>query len=436
MDGANLKPSVGAAADWVAGLHDWVENVLPGDRFGDWSAKLVVVVATAAVACLAHFVTLRLTLAIIRKMAARTRTQWDDRLVERRVFDRLAWLVPAVIVYLAAPVFAEPFISGLAVDEALMKLTTAWMVLVVIGALSGMLNAVADIYDTLDRKKANPISGFIGGFKLVLWVVGMILVIAAITGRDPSGLVAGIGALTAVLMLVFKDSILGLVASIQIFVNDLVRVGDWIEMPVHGVDGDVISVTLTTIKVQNWDRTISTVPSYCVISESFRNWRGMQESDGRRLKRSIAIDVNSVQFCSREQIERFRRVSLLRDYIAAKQVEVEAYNKEYGVDTSELINGRRLTNLGTFRAYLVEYLRRHPGINEDMTLMVRQLPPSAEGLPIEIYVFSLDKQWENYEALQADIFDHVLSVVGEFDLRVFQGPTGLVMAGISGRAAA
>jgi miniconductance mechanosensitive channel len=231
-----------------------------------------------------------------------------------------------------------------------------------------------------------------------------------------------------VLMLVFKDSILGLVASIQIFVNDLVRVGDWIEMPAHGVDGDVIAVSLTTVKVQNWDRTIATVPSYSVISESFKNWRGMQDSDGRRIKRSISIDVNSVHFCTPEQIERFGRYALLEDYIAEKQAEVAAYNVEHGIDTSEVINGRRLTNLGTFRAYLVAYLRRHEGINNEMTLLVRQLDLSAEGLPIEIYVFSCDKDWGVYEALQADIFDHLLSVVGEFDLRVFQSPTGRELA--------
>ena len=236
--------------------------------------------------------------------------------------------------------------------------------------------------------------------------------------------------MTAVLLLVFKDSILGLVASIQIFVNDLVRVGDWIEMSAYGVDGDVIAVSLTTIKVQNWDRTIATIPSYSVISESFKNWRGMQDSDGRRIKRSIGIDMNSIHFCTPEQIERFGRFSLLEDYIAAKQQEVTQYNQLHGIDTSEVINGRRLTNLGTFRAYLTEYLRRHSGINNDMTLMVRQLAPSAEGLPIEIYVFSLDKDWVAYEALQADVFDHLLSVVGEFDLRVFQRPTGPDMAGM------
>jgi miniconductance mechanosensitive channel len=433
MEQTNPQPTIGKAAEWATGLHDWLEAVLPGDRFGTWTSKLAVVAVTVAVAWLAHFITRNLTLAVIRKMAARTRTRWDDQLVERGFFDRLAWLVPAVIVYLAAPMYAEPFVGSLALDVVLMRLTTAWLVVVILRAISALLNAAADIYDTLDRKKANPISGFVGGLRLVLWIVGLILCIAAITGRDPSGLVAGIGALTAVLLLVFKDSILGLVASIQIFVNDLVRVGDWIEMPTHGVDGDVIAVSLTTVKVQNWDRTIATIPSYSVISESFKNWRGMQDSDGRRIKRSISIDMNSVEFCTAEQIDRFGRFALLADYVAQKQSEVAEYNEAHGIDNSEMINGRRMTNLGTFRAYLLEYLRRHTGINNDMTLLVRQLAPSAEGVPIEIYVFSLDKDWGVYESLQADIFDHLLSVVGDFGLRVFQSPTGVEMAaGMSG----
>ncbi len=430
MDGAELEPRADAASEWVRGLYSWLETVLPGERFGVWTAKLVVVLVTVAVAWLAYAVSRRLLLAVIGRMAARTRTQWDDRLIARGFFDRMSRLVPAVIIFLAAPLFADPFLSSLALDEVLKRLATAWLVVVALRSLGALLNAAVDIYDSIDRKKANPISGFVGGLKLVLWIVGLILCIAAITGRDPSGLVAGIGALTAVLLLVFKDSILGLVASIQIFVNDLVRVGDWIEMSAYGVDGDVIAVSLTTIKVQNWDRTIATIPSYSVISESFKNWRGMQDSDGRRIKRSIGIDMNSIHFCTPEQIERFGRFSLLEDYIATKQQEVTQYNQLHGIDTSEVINGRRLTNLGTFRAYLTEYLRRHSGINNDMTLMVRQLAPSAEGLPIEIYVFSLDKDWVAYEALQADVFDHLLSVVGEFDLRVFQRPTGRDMAGM------
>jgi len=418
------------SAEWVIELHGWLETVLPGDRFGGWTARLAVVLVTVAVAWLTYALTRRLLLAVVGRMAKRTRTQWDDRLIARGFFDRLSRLVPAVIIYLAAPLFADPFLSSLALDEVLKRLATAWLVVVVLRSLGALLNAATDIYDSLDHKKANPISGFVGGLKLVLWIVGLILCIAAITGRDPSGLVAGIGALTAVLLLVFKDSILGLVASIQIFVNDLVRVGDWIEMPAYGVDGDVIAVSLTTIKVQNWDRTIASVPSYSVISESFKNWRGMSDSDGRRVKRSIGIDMNSVHFCTPEQIERFGRFALLEDYISSKQVEVTEYNQRHGIDTTEVINGRRLTNLGTFRAYLVEYLRRHSGINNEMTLMVRQLSPSAEGIPIEIYVFSLDKDWGVYEALQADIFDHLLSVISEFDLRVFQSPTGTDMAQI------
>jgi len=418
------------SAEWVIELHGWLETVLPGDRFGGWTARLAVVLVTVAVAWLTYALTRRLLLAVVGRMAKRTRTQWDDRLIARGFFDRLSRLVPAVIIYLAAPLFADPFLSSLALDEVLKRLATAWLVVVVLRSLGALLNAATDIYDSLDHKKANPISGFVGGLKLVLWIVGLILCIAAITGRDPSGLVAGIGALTAVLLLVFKDSILGLVASIQIFVNDLVRVGDWIEMPAYGVDGDVIAVSLTTIKVQNWDRTIASVPSYSVISESFKNWRGMTDSGGRRVKRSIGIDMNSVHFCTPEQIERFGRFALLEDYISSKQVEVTEYNQRHGIDTTEVINGRRLTNLGTFRAYLVEYLRRHSGINNEMTLMVRQLSPSAEGIPIEIYVFSLDKDWGVYEALQADIFDHLLSVISEFDLRVFQSPTGTDMAQI------
>ena len=433
MEQTNPRLMIGAAAEWVTGLHDWLEAVLPGDHFGAWTAKLAVVAVTVAVAWLAFLITRNVTLAVIRKMASRTRTRWDDRLVERGFFDRLAWLVPAVIIYLAAPLYADPFAGSLALDVVLMRMAAAWLVVVILRSISALLSAAVDIYDTLDHKKANPISGFVGGLRLVLWIVGLILCIAAITGRDPSGLVAGIGALTAVLLLVFKDSILGLVASIQIFVNDLVRVGDWIEMPAHGVDGDVIAVSLTTVKVQNWDRTIATIPSYSVISESFKNWRGMTDSDGRRIKRSISIDMNSVEFCSPEQIERFGRFGFLEDYVVQKQSEVAAYNEAHGIDNSEMINGRRMTNLGTFRAYVLEYLRRHQGINNDMTLMVRQLAPSAEGVPIEIYVFSLDKDWGVYEALQADIFDHLLSVVGDFDLRVHQLPTGLDLAtGLSG----
>lgn len=233
-----------------------------------------------------------------------------------------------------------------------------------------------------------------------------------------------LGGLTAVLLLVFKDMILGLVAGIQLSSNNMIARGDWIEMPNYGADGDVIDITLTTVMVQNWDKTITTIPTYALISDSFKNWKGMQESGGRRIKRAVNIDINSIRFVDDELLSKLRKVELLKDYLQDKLQEIDKYNQEHAVDTSLLINGRKITNIGTFRAYLIAYLRRHPLINKEMTFLVRQLRPTECGLPIEVYVFSNDKVWANYEAIQADIFDHIFAVVPEFGLRVFQNPTG------------
>ena len=235
---------------------------------------------------------------------------------------------------------------------------------------------------------------------------------------------SGLGALTAVLLLVFKDTILGLVAGVQLSANKMVAVGDWIEMPKYGADGDVIEVALTTVKVQNWDKTVTTIPAYALISDSFKNWRGMQESGGRRIKRSVSIDVQTIVFCDEEMLGRFAKIKYIAEYIQKKKDELARFNQELKVDDSSLVNGRRMTNVGTFRAYVVAYLKHHPKIHQEMTFLVRQLAPSENGLPIEVYVFSNDKVWANYEAIQADIFDHILAVVPEFDLRVFQVPTG------------
>ena len=235
---------------------------------------------------------------------------------------------------------------------------------------------------------------------------------------------SGLGAFTAVLLLIFRDSILGLVAGIQLMSNQMVRIGDWIELPKHHADGDVIDVSLTTVKIRNRDKTISTVPTYALVSESFRNWRGMSESGGRRIKRAVHIDVTSIAFCDAAMLDRFKRIQFITEYVERKRAEVEQHNRESKVDTSVLINGRHLTNIGTFRAYLVAYLRNHRQIRQDTTSLVRQLPVTEHGLPIEIYVFSADQVWANYEAIQADIFDHVLAVLPLFDLRAFQNPTG------------
>ncbi|MHC5146084.1 MAG: mechanosensitive ion channel family protein, partial [Planctomycetota bacterium] len=269
-----------------------------------------------------------------------------------------------------------------------------------------------------------PIRGFMQVVKIIAFIAGGIIILGMIVKRDPTNILAGFGAMTAVLMLIFKDAILGFVAGIQISANNMVHLGDWIEMPKYGADGDVTDISLTTVKVQNWDKTISTIPAYALISDSFKNWRGMSESAGRRIKRSINIDMNTVKFCNPMMLDKFRRIEHIAEYIDAKQAEIDDYNTEANIDNTELVNGRRMTNVGTFRAYVIAYLKNHPKINRNMTFLVRQLKPTECGLPIEIYVFSSDKVWANYEAIQADIFDHILAVIPEFGLRVFQNPTG------------
>ena len=257
-----------------------------------------------------------------------------------------------------------------------------------------------------------------------MYFLAGIFVISILLNKTPVYLLSGVGALAAVLMLVFRDSILGFVAGIQLAANRMVSVGDWIEMPKYGADGDVLEVALTTVKVQNWDKTITTIPTYALISESFKNWRGMSESGGRRIKRAVNIDMSSIRFSDEEMLGRYEKIQYISEYIESKKHELEAFNQSENVDNASLANGRRMTNIGTFRAYVVAYLGNHPMINSDMTFLVRQLQPGQYGLPIEIYVFCSDKDWANYEAIQADIFDHILAVMPEFDLRVYQNPTG------------
>ncbi len=286
------------------------------------------------------------------------------------------------------------------------------------------MSSIVEIYRTLEVSKTRPIKGYIQVAKIFLYVVGGVSVLTTLMGRSPWGVLSGIGAMTAVILFVFKDTILGLVAGMQLAWNDMLRPGDWIAMPKYGADGTVTDISLHTVKVQNWNKTVATVPTYALISESFVNWRGMEESGGRRIKRSISIDLSSIKFCTEEMLDRFEKFQFLTEYIRSKREEIAADNKKHDFDPSQKVNGRRLTNLGTFRAYMKAYLEHHPKIRRDMTFLVRHLPPTEHGLPIEIYVFSSDQAWANYEAIQADIFDHLFAVIPEFDLRVFQYPTG------------
>ena len=297
-------------------------------------------------------------------------------------------------------------------------------VIVSVLSASSLLSSVLEI-ETLTRKaKRSMMQGYVDGLKIVSYVLGAIFIISIFTGRSPWGVLSILGGLTAVILLIFKDTILGFVASLQISALDLVRVGDWIEMSQYGADGDVISISIHTVKVQNFDKTITTIPTYAMVSSSFKNWRGMQESQGRRIKRPLLIDLHSIRFCDEDLLTRLKKIEILKEYLDSKEEEIKTYNTTHSFTASTPLNVRRQTNVGIFRAYINAYLKNNANINPDMTFLVRQLPPTDHGLPIEVYVFSKDQKWANYEAIQADIFDHLLAAAPEFGLRLFQLPSG------------
>jgi miniconductance mechanosensitive channel len=389
--------------------------------------RLIAFALVLGAAALANFIVKQVLLRTIQHIIHRSATAYDDLLMERKVFTRLCHLVPALMIYILTPLAFSGYGTAISAIQTAAKI---YMLLMGMLALDAFLNAIVDIYHSTSLFQKVPIRGFVQVIKIVAFCFAIIIVISLIIGQSPFILIGGLGAMTAVLILVFKDSILGLVAGVQLSMNDMVRIGDWIQMPKYHADGDVIDIALTTVKVQNWDKTISTIPAYALISDSFRNWRGMSESGGRRIKRAVNLDMNSVAFCTPEMIERFKKIHVLREYIERKEKELAEYNATHGIDDSVLVNGRRMTNLGTFRAYVVAYLKNHPQVRQDMTFLVRHLQPTEHGLPMEIYVFSKDQRWAYYESIQADIFDHILAVVPEFGLRVFQAPSGTDLAGL------
>ena len=412
---------------WIGELDKLLANTGLSLSMANFLRTVLIAVAVVGLAILTDLITRRLILWGIGIIARRTRSSLDDILVRRKVFHKLAHIIPALIIYLAAGfIFANYANFGDWVERACL----VYIVIIVILVLDSFINAMHDIYLTLPISEGRPIKGYLQVVKILIYFIGVILMISFILEESPKTLLAGLGALAAVLMLVFKDTILGFVASIQLSANNMVKPGDWIEMPSHNADGTVLDISLHTVKVQNWDKTIATVPTYSLVSESFKNWRGMEESGGRRIKRSINLDMNSVRFLDEEMVGKFRKISLLRDYVDGKENEIRKYNEENSIDDSVLVNGRRMTNLGTFRIYIEEYLRNHPKIHNEMTFLVRHLQPTERGLPIEIYVFSNDQAWANYESIQADIFDHILAVIPEFGLKVFQNPTGSDFANI------
>ncbi len=356
----------------------------------------------------------------IEKFAHYTIQQWDDILVEKHIVKRILYFIPLILLY----VLSSPILTGTSLLPLSQTLISVLFLIAGMMFLDAMLSALLAIYGKSAIAKEISITPFVQVLKLGLYFVTGILLLSLLLQKTPLYFLSGLGALTAVLMFVFKDVLMGFVAGIQLIANKMVAPKDWIEMPKYGADGDVIEITLTTVKVQNFDNTITTIPTYALINESFKNWRNMNLSGGRRIKRYVNIDLGSIKFCSSEMLEQFKRIQLISQYIQNRQEEILVYNKKHQVDESTLVNGRRLTNIGVFRSYVEAYLRQHPMIHKDMTFLIRQLSPSENGLPIEIYVFCKDTNWTAYEAIQADIFDHILAVVPEFDLRVFQEPSG------------
>jgi miniconductance mechanosensitive channel len=358
---------------------------------------------------------------IIPKVTAKTATLWDDIILNKKVINAVTHLVPAILLSHYTPIvfsdfhFIVPFLVGI---------TDIFIIIVAAEIFSSFFNSAKEILLQIERFKDKPIGSFTQLGKILIYAVAIILIISIAIGKSPLYLLSGLGAMAAILLLVFKDSILGFVASIQLSGNDMVRVGDWVTVSNYGADGDVIEINLTTIKVQNFDKTITTIPTYAFISDAFTNWRGMENSDGRRIKRAINIKIDSIKFCSPEILERFKKYHLITNYIEDKQKSISAFNKKHNVDKSELINGRHLTNIGLFRIYIQEYLKNNPNINNEMTCMVRQLSPTEFGLPIEIYSFSKNKVWVEYEAIMSDIFDHLFAATPNFELEIFERPSG------------
>ena len=365
-----------------------------------------------------RFVLLRVVAALVK----RTRVTWDDVLFDRRVLIHLSRMVAPMVLALLLPM-AFAGVESVALTFVL-RVCDIFILLAFLSFINALLKAIYTVYSAKEQFRDRPLKGLLQTVQVALWFVGGIVVIAILLDKSPVSLLAGLGASAAILMLVFKDSIMGVVSGVQLSANDMLKVGDWISMPKYGADGTVIEVTLNTVKVRNWDNTITTIPPYLLVSDSFQNWRGMQESGGRRVKRSVNIDMNSVRFCTPEMLAKYRKIKLLTDYIDRTEQVVADYNAAQQIDNSILVNGRRQTNLGVFRAYLSAYLRHLPDVNSGMTLLVRHLQPTDRGIPIELYFFTRTTQWAPYEQVQADVFDHLLAIVPEFGLRVFQSPSG------------
>lgn len=406
----------------ISNLKTWLASYDLSSSTVNLISSLIVLACIIVVSWFANYITKTIILAITKKFVKKTKATWDDIMLEQKVFHKLSQLVPILIVYYAIELAFMDYNWAILLVN---KLTIVYLIILIVRIIFSFLNSLDEIYaQNVGAKKGTSIKSIMQVLKIFVLIVAVIITLSYLLNKEVGYFITGLGAMTAVLMLIFKDSILGLVGGVQLTTNDMVRIGDWISMPSKNIDGDVIEVGLNTVKVQNFDKTISTIPPYTLMTESFSNWRGMKEAGGRRIKRSVKIDMSSVKFCDDELLDRLSKIHLIKDYIAEKSAEIEEYNKTHQYDLSVLANGRRMTNLGTFRMYMINYLRANENIKQDMTLLVRQLESTQNGLPLEIYTFTASTEWPVYEKIQSDIFDHIFAVLPEFDLRVYQAPSG------------
>lgn len=408
------------------GIAHYLYDVLVAQGMGDfWAKRLnvaVLLVGALIIAGILDLVVWKILRFITVRVARRSRTNFDNFLVSNRVPRKVAHLVPLLFMLeVSRWIFMDYPYTG----SIVLKFFQVLGVLLVLSVVKRVLASIRDYLKTLPRFRDKPIDSYIQVFMIFAWGAGILTVFAIMTGSSMLKFLAGLGAASAVILLIFKDTILGLVASIQVSANDMVRIGDWITFEKYGADGDVVEINLATVKVQNFDKTITTIPTYSLISDSFQNWRGMTESGGRRIKRSLIVKQQGVKFLKPEEVQALTKIQLIRAYLENRQEKIDTHNKEHQADKELAINGRNMTNLGVFRKYVETYLENHSAINKKMTLMSRQLPPTTQGIPIEIYAFSADKRWENYEYIMADIFDHLIAAVPYFGLEVFELPTSL-----------
>lgn len=368
-----------------------------------------------------HYITKKILLVTFKKFTDKTKTTFDDFLVQSNFPRFVSNIFPLLLLIVAVPIIFEEYPRILKLFETLVDI---YIIILTVLICRSLLRTTTNFLKQHERYRDKPIESYTQVLMIIFWSIGFIFIFSELTNKSVVGFLLSLGAASAIILFIFKDTILGFVASIQVSVNDIVRIGDWITFSKYGADGFVTEINLATVRVQNWDNTYTTIPTYNLIADSFHNWRGMQESPGRRIKRAINIKQSSIRFINDEDIEKFEEFALVAPYIKERQEEINSYNQKMGVNKKHLINGRHQTNLGVFRRYALAYLKAHPQLNQEMTMMVRHLAPTTEGIPIEIYCFSKDKRWEFYEAITADIFDHLIAAVPYFDLQLFESPSG------------